>query len=185
MKLKTKPFFTTKEANQAGISTRMLHYYATTGKIESLRWGLYRMSEAPEIASFQWSDLIYATSRHPEAIICLNTALSYYSLSDEFIDTIHLAVPHTSGKRNQEGISIHRFRNINTGKEICTIDKFPLLIFNKERTIIDAFRLLDIELAIVALRKYVQSEKPNFCLLHEYADTLRFNITPYTLPFSV
>ena len=57
-------------------------------------------------------------------------------------------------------------------------------IFDRERCIIDAFRLLSCEVAIKALRLGVglpKDEKIDLVKLQEYAKKLRVNISPYLI----
>ncbi|MFA6118634.1 MAG: hypothetical protein WCT85_01680 [Parachlamydiales bacterium] len=60
-----------------------------------------------------------------------------------------------------------------------------LKIFDRERTIIDSFRYLSEEIAIKALKAYLNSkEKPNFKKPLKYAKILRVNIKTYILAYT-
>jgi zona occludens toxin (predicted ATPase) len=65
-----------------------------------------------------------------------------------------------------------------------TLGSIRIPIFNRERTIIDSFRLLSRETAIKAL-KMALSQKGTVRLdlkkLQSYAKKLRFNIAPYLI----
>jgi hypothetical protein len=55
-------------------------------------------------------------------------------------------------------------------------------IFDQERTVIDSFRFLSRELAIKALKIYLQktpTHNPNFKKLSSYSEKLRYDISPY------
>ncbi len=64
--------------------------------------------------------------------------------------------------------------------------EFKVHIFDRERCVVDAFRYLDKETAIKALKNYLQSTdyKPQLKRLSEYAKTLRVDLTPYILAFT-
>jgi len=61
-------------------------------------------------------------------------------------------------------------------------------IFDRERSIIDAFRYLDKEIALKALQAYLKTtkeNKPDFKKLRKYAKTLRVDLTPYIMAFTI
>ena len=73
-------------------------------------------------------------------------------------------------------------RNITLGKVPLKIGRLKTFIFDRERCVIDAFRYLDKETAIKALRLYLQtteSHQPDFKKLNAYARSLRTNIQEY------
>ena len=74
--------------------------------------------------------------------------------------------------------------DIQTGKTMFTLGNETINIFDQERTIIDAFRLLSRETAIKALKAAVSKGGKNridFVKLQAYAKKLRFNIAPYLM----
>jgi hypothetical protein len=80
-----------------------------------------------------------------------------------------------------------RMRNIALGKTEIQMGEFTVRIFDRERCIVDAFRYLDKETAIKALKNYLQSRdhKPQLKQLAEYAKALRVDLTPYILAFTI
>jgi hypothetical protein len=77
-------------------------------------------------------------------------------------------------------------RNTDLGKETITIDEYKVHIFDRERTIVDAFRYLSKQIALKALRQYftLTDIKPDPKKLIEYANILRVNINPYILSYT-
>ena len=70
------------------------------------------------------------------------------------------------------------------GKTVYDFGDFKLPIFDRERTIIDAFRLLDKEVAIKALRMGLRKKgeaRLDLEKLKVYAKILRVKIEPYIL----
>jgi hypothetical protein len=70
------------------------------------------------------------------------------------------------------------------GKTEIEVEGVKIPIFDRERTIIDAFRLLSRETAIKALKAAVSKGGKNridFVKLQAYAKKLRFNIAPYLM----
>ena len=70
------------------------------------------------------------------------------------------------------------------GKAIVDLGGVQVPIFDRERTIIDAFRLLSQETAIKALKMALSSKSSvrlDLRKLQAYAKKLRFNISPYLI----
>jgi hypothetical protein len=74
-------------------------------------------------------------------------------------------------------------RNIELGCSEIKMGEFTVRIFDRERCIVDAFRYLDRETAIKALKNYLFSDdyKPQLRKLSEYAKILRVDLKPYIL----
>jgi hypothetical protein len=69
---------------------------------------------------------------------------------------------------------------MDLGRTVFKLGSVEIPIFDRERTIIDAFRLLSRETAIKAL-KMALKKKLNLKKLQAYAKTLKFDITPYLI----
>jgi hypothetical protein len=81
-------------------------------------------------------------------------------------------------------VKILRYRNISLGKIEITLEGVKIPIFDRERTIIDSFRLLSRETAIKALKAAIAKggrNRVDLVKLQEYAKKLRFNIAPYLM----
>jgi len=77
-------------------------------------------------------------------------------------------------------------RDISFGQTIVKIGGQEVKIFDRERTVVDAFRYLCIEVALKALRAYLQVEKgrqPDLNKLAKYARKFRVNLMPYIEAF--
>ena len=99
---------------------------------------------------------------------------------------IWLAVPHKSHPPKRPNTRIVRMRSIDLGRMQITLGEYRVQIFDRERCIVDAFRILSKEIAIKSLQKYFQSTaiKPDPKKLGSYAKKLRVNITPYILSYT-
>lgn len=179
-----RPSFSAAEAKELGVSAALLGYYVKTGKIRRLRRGIYQGVDyqgSPE--SFRWEDLIDAVRLFPGGVICLISALAVYEITDEIPRQHWIAVSHGTSFEGK-GLKVVRFRNMDLGQTTIDLGGVPVPIFDRERTIIDAFRLLSQETAIKALKMAV-SHKSTVRLdlrkLQAYAKELRFNIAPYLL----
>lgn len=70
------------------------------------------------------------------------------------------------------------------GKTEVNLGGIQVLIFDRERTIVDSFRLLSRETAIKALKMALSqkgTKRLDLKKLQSYAKKLRFNITPYLI----
>ena len=187
--LERKPFFTTKEAEAKGVSRRMLSYYVEKGVFERIGRGVYRGTRFQEDESqdMKWLGLATAANQVNKGVICLLSALIYYELSDDFMDEYWIAIPHNHSKAAIPNTRIIRMRNIELGVKEIELAGTKVKIFDRERTIVDAFRLLDIETAMKALKVYMSGEhgRPNIKKLNKYSKELRQDISKYLMPFIV
>jgi predicted transcriptional regulator of viral defense system len=135
-----RPFFYAVEAREAGIHPSRLSYYVKTNRIERIGHGIYRGVESTVDADFQWEDLIIIAKSIPQGIVCLVSALALYELTDEMPRDHWIAVPHSTTAPKRDHTRIIRMRDMETGKTLYTIGRETVVIFDRERTIIDAFR---------------------------------------------
>lgn len=179
-----KLYFTAKEAKALGVQRAVLHYYVKTGVLIRMAKGVYRDSSY-ESTAFQWEDLIEAVSSVPGGVICLISALAIYELTDELPRQHWIAVKNSTYIHRSSDYKIMRFRNLTLGKIEIKLEGVLVPIFDRERTIIDAFRLLSLEIAIKALKMALKphrgKEKIDFIKLQKYAKLLRVSIHPYLM----
>lgn len=173
-----------KAAKKLNVSNSSMAYYTKKGELERIGRGLYKMKNTSLISDFQWEDLVEASVKVKTGIVCLISALAIYELTEEIPRAFWIAIPNTSRHRGDDSIRIVRYRNMKLGKTVYDFGDFKLPIFNRERTIIDAFRLLDKEVAIKALRMALKKKgeaKLDLEKLKDYAKVLRVKIEPYIL----
>lgn len=187
-KLLSAMSFTSKEAKACGVSSEQLAYYVHTGDVERLGRGLYRGIMAPTMISFQWEDLVVAVRNTEDGVICLTSALALYELTDEIPRQHWIAIRH--GTRHQANVSVKvvRMRNYTLGKTSIDIEGTAVPIFDKERTILDAFRYLSKETALKALRTSLQqplAKRIDIEKLRTYAKKMRVNIESYLLAMTL
>ncbi len=182
-----KPSFTAQEARAFGVHPSLLTYYATHGYIEKLSRGVYRGLEANrKEVPFEWEDLIAAAQSIPQGVICLVSALSIYDLTDEMPRQFWIAVPNDTRPPRRPQAKIIRMRDIKTGVTRMKLGEVNIKIFDRERTVIDAFRYLSKEIAIKALRRYLdgKQQKPDLQRLITYSKALRTPISEYVEAFT-
>jgi predicted transcriptional regulator of viral defense system len=171
------PVFRSKDAVAAGVSWRDLYALRDGGEILELSRGLYRQADAGGISDV---DFVAVCGRAPQGMICLNSALAYWDLSDEIPAQVHVAVPSGSHRPviGYPPTQVHVFRaaSFAVGRlEVAEQVGERFWVTDRERTVADAFRLRHLtgeDLAFAALRRYLQSW-PSLARLAEVARPLR------------
>lgn len=180
------PSFSTADAEKEGIPRHALLYLVELGKLERVYPGIYRSVTYEPQVDFQWENLAFMAASIPGSVICLISALCYYDLTDQIMRELWIAIPHKSHAPKRPNTRVIRMRNLDLGKTEVVMGEYKLRIFDRERTIVDAYRYLGKEIAIKAIRKYFQTTnpKPQPKKLNEYAKALRVDLTPYILAYT-
>jgi len=186
-KLLKQPSFTTAESRALGISSSLLTYYAKKGEIEKISRGIYcgKASIRKEVP-FEWEDLIATVRSIPNGKICLVSALAIYELTDEIPRQLWIAIPNEQFAPKRPKAKIVRMRDMTTGSSRLKLGSEVIPIFDRERTIVDSFRFLSLEIAIKSLKHYLSGkhEKPNLLKLRKYSLKLKVSIEKYIEAFT-
>ncbi len=179
-----KPYFTALEAREKGVHSATLSHYIKTGLLKRIRRGVYQKADYQNLSAFQWEDLVEAVYSIKDGVICLISALAIYNLTDEIPRQHWIAIRHNTSAKTNKMVKIVRYRDMKLGKTEIEIEGTVVPIFNRERTIVDAFRLLSPEIAIKALKAAIVQEgkrRIDLIKLQEYAKQLHYNIKPYLM----
>lgn len=179
-----QPSFTSKEAKLLGVSAAALAHYIKAGKIKRIRRGVYQATDYQNFEAFRWEDLIEAVRSINGGIICLISALAVYDLTEEIPRQHWIGIRHGTSVRGNRLIKIVRFRDIDLGKTEIELEGILVPIFDRERTLIDAFRLLSRETAIKALKialSHGGKNRIDLRKLEAYAKKLHVDIAPYLM----
>jgi predicted transcriptional regulator of viral defense system len=149
------------ELIEGGARWEDLYRLRDSGELIELSRGIYRVADAPAIAHL---DLMAVCRRAPEGMICLNSAASFWDLSDEMPDAVHLAIAR--GKHRPRiaypATQVHVFAAATftlgrVSREVASGE--TIAISSQERTVVDLLRLRSQagrDLALSALRRYLQ-----------------------------
>ena len=138
-------YFTTAQAEAAGISRRALVGRRRKGLIERAAHGLYRLRQYPPTPRDEYYAL---QAGAPAATFSHDTALELYGFSDVLPSTIHLTVPPSSGLKPRRVITIHRSK-LDPRDRVLRDD---LWLTSLSRTLLDCARLgTDAEQLLAAL----------------------------------
>lgn len=179
-----RPLFTSKEAKEVGVSTSTLDYYVRSGALRRINRGIYQKTGYKDRKTFKWGDLIEAYYSVRNGVICLISALAVYDLTEEIPRQHWLAISHRTSVQSNRNLKIVRFRNMHLGRVELDLEGVKISIFDRERTVVDAFRLLSRETAIKALKMALAKGGKNrvdLIKLQAYAKQLQVNITPYLM----
>jgi len=182
------PSFTSKEARLHGVSSSTLAYYVKQHELTRIGHGIYRCANTSVADDFRWEDLIEAMQRVKEGVICLTSALSLYDLTEEMPSQHWIAIRNNTVHRAMPNTKVVRMRNLILGKTTIKIGDITLPIFDRERTIVDAFRYLGREAALKALKIALTKkgfEKINIEKIRQYAKKLRIKIEPFLIAMTL
>lgn len=115
------------------------------------------------------SEFALVSARAPRATICLNSALSYWDLTDEIPNEIHIAVPYAvkrpriSSPKTKTHVFNAKAFEIGRIQAVTDVGE-PFWIYSAERSIIDAIRMarwVGRDVGLHALRRYVNRPGAN------------------------
>lgn len=126
-------YFRTQQALAAGWTRRELSWARATGRIENIRYGLYRFAHFPLTPLDELHEI---QTLAPAGTFSHETALQLYGLSDLLPRTTHFTVPRGSGFKPRPGIAIHHLP-ITPGERVL---RDGLWLTSLTRTLLDAAR---------------------------------------------
>jgi predicted transcriptional regulator of viral defense system len=175
------------QLREAGFQTREIKKLVDDGKIEKVKSGLYKIWDFidGETVNPSFIDVCKAS---PSSVICLISALDYHELSTINPSSIYAAIPKSKKPPviNYPPIKFYFWENLIYKIGIMKIKTTSgvVKIYDKEKTICDLFRYrnkLGEDIALEALKNYLQLKDFKIKKLNEYADKMRIKtiITPY------
>jgi hypothetical protein len=170
------PVFRSGDAVAAGVTWRNLYALRDDGQLTELSRGLFQLADQ----DLEHVDFVAVCGRVPDGMICLDSALAYWDLTDEIPRKVHVAVP-TGAHRptiDYPPTQVHVFAagTFELGRqEVVGQAGEWFWVSDRERTVVDVFRLrhrVGEDLAYAGLRGYLQS-RPQLARLAEIAQALR------------
>ncbi len=151
------------------VHTSLIRKMLDSGQLEKIKRGLYRLPVAtiPEHENFTF-DYFDAAVAVPKGIFCLATALYYYGLSTQRPAVFDMAIPRTQRTPKIYTVSVRFYRFLEPyysyGVEEIQTELAPLRIYNREKSICDAFRqrrIIGEDIALESLNAYLKQGKKN------------------------
>lgn len=173
----TRPFRVADAVAQAGVSRTTLHRLRHDGELVGTLRGVLQLTDG---GAGMLSDLAAVSARVPDGTICLNSALSYWDLSDEIPEEIHLAIARGAHRPQFTGlrVRVHQFDQATfaVGRQRAETDAGePFWISSPERTVVDTLRLArwtGRDVGLGALRRYLARPGANPARVSEIAREL-------------
>ena len=139
-------YFTTAEAAAAGVSRRALSHHASTGTLDRVEYGIYRLRRYP---TQRFDDLIIVTLwAGPDSVVSHETALVVHDLGDAMPAVTNVTVPRRF-RGQRPGVIIHV--DPLEANERVVIDAVP--VTSVERTLLDVAGTADPSLVRAATRE--------------------------------
>jgi predicted transcriptional regulator of viral defense system len=153
--------FKAGDAAKAGVHPRDLYALRDEGFLVELSRGVYRLADA-EMSPYL--DLVAVSRRSPRGSICLNSALSFWDLTDEVPAEVHLAVPRGAHRPriSYPPVRVHVFAAVTFDLEreqVGLESGEEIAIYSPERNVVDAMRMrgqVGADVAYEALRRYLR-----------------------------
>jgi len=180
-------YATMRELRNAGFQTRNIKALVESGEIEKVKSGLYKVSSAVDNSKLN-PGFIDVCKAFTKSVICLLSAAEYHELSMVNPSKIYAAIPKSEKPPQIEypPVNFYYWEKSIYDAGIWEVETKSgvVKIYNKEKTICDLFRYRDKlgeDIAIEALKNYLNSENFNLNQLRNYAEIMRIKrvITPY------
>ena len=154
-------FFQPRDLRELGVSFRELQELVSSGAVERVRRGIYRLSDAEPS---EHETIAMVAVAIPNAIVCLLSALSFYGIGTQSPHEVWIALDRKARRPVYPGtrVRIVRFSKAMLSFGVLTrkILGVSVHITSPARTVVDCFRYrkkLGLDLAIEALRDTVRS----------------------------
>jgi len=123
-------YFTTGEAAAAGVSRRALSHHASTGTLDRVEYGIYRLRRYP---AQRFEDMVVVTLwAGPDSAISHESALVVHDLGDAMPAVTHVTVPRPF-RGHRPGVLVH-LETLDPDERVV-IDAVP--VTSVERTLLD------------------------------------------------
>jgi predicted transcriptional regulator of viral defense system len=172
-------------AIREGIHRRTLYQMLEDGTIEQLSRGLYKLSSTLPL---EHPDLVTVTLRVPDSVVCLISALSFHELTTQIPHEVYVAIPSHARWPKIDYPPVRAFRFAATvyseGIETHRLNRVPVRIYSREKTIVDCFRYrnkIGLDTCLEAIRFYRDQRRYNVDAILKYAGIGRITkvIRPY------
>lgn len=147
------------------------------GLLHRVGRGLYAI---PERASSEYGSLAEVTHKHPQAIVCLLSALRVHDLTTQSPFEVWLAIPNKARtpKMDFPPLRVVRFSgaSLTDGVEDFQIDGMAVRVTNIARTVADCFKFrnkIGLDVAIEALQEAWREKRVTMDELWHYAAVCR------------
>ena len=174
-----------RDLTERGLPTVALTRLVRQGRLQRVGRGLYALPDRPVS---EHNTLAEVARKHPQAIVCLLSALRFHDLTTQSPFEVWLAIPNKARapKMDYPPLRIVRFSGeaLTVGVEDHVIDGVPVRVTSVARTVADCFKFrnkIGLDVALEALQEAWRAKRVSMDELWRYATLCRVTnvIRPY------
>ncbi|MGE0385440.1 MAG: type IV toxin-antitoxin system AbiEi family antitoxin domain-containing protein [Gammaproteobacteria bacterium] len=166
-----------RDLTERGLPTVALTRLVRQGRLQRVGRGLYSLPDRPVS---EHNALAEVARKHPQAIVCLLSALRFHDLTTQSTFEVWLAIPNKARapKMDYPPLRIVRFSGaaLTEGVEAYTIDSVPVRVTSVARTVADCFKFrnkIGLDVALEALQEAWRAKRVSMDELWHYATLCR------------
>ena len=166
-----------RDLTERGLPTVALTRLVRQGRLQRVGRGLYALPDRPVS---EHNALAEVARKHPQAIVCLLSALRFHDLTTQSPFEVWLAIPNKARapKMDYPPLRIVRFSGeaLNLGVEDHVIDGVPVRVTSVARTVADCFKFrnkIGLDVALEALQEAWRAKRVSMDELWQYATLCR------------
>lgn len=166
-----------RDLTERGLPTVALTRLVRQGRLQRVGRGLYAPPDRPVS---EHNTLAEVARKHPQAIVCLLSALRFHDLTTQSPFEVWLAIPNKARapKMDYPPLRIVRFSGaaLTRGVEDHVIDGVPVRVTSVARTVADCFKFrskIGLDVALEALQEAWRSKRVSMDELWRYATVCR------------
>ncbi|MCB1817215.1 MAG: AbiEi antitoxin N-terminal domain-containing protein [Chromatiaceae bacterium] len=174
-----------RDLTERGLPTVALTRLVRQGRLQRVGRGLYALPDRPVS---EHNTLAEVARKHPQAIVCLLSALRFHDLTTQSPFEVWLAIPNKARapKMDYPPLRIVRFSGeaLTVGVEDHVIDGVPVRVTSVARTVADCFKFrnkIGLDVALEALQEAWRAKRVSMDELWHYATLCRVTnvVRPY------
>ena len=166
-----------RDLTERGLPTVALTRLVRQGRLQRVGRGLYALPDRPVS---EHNALAEVARKHPQAIVCLLSALRFHDLTTQSPFEVWLAIPNKARapKMDYPPLRIVRFSGaaLTRGVEDRVIDGVPVRVTSVARTVADCFKFrnkIGLDVALEALQEAWRAKRASMDELWRYATLCR------------
>ncbi len=166
-----------RDLTERGLPTVALTRLVRQGRLQRVGRGLYALPDRPVS---EHNAVAEVARKHPQAIVCLLSALRFHDLTTQSPFETWLAIPNKARapKMDYPPLRIVRFSGeaLNVGVEDHVIDGVPVRVTSVARTVADCFKFrnkIGLDVALEALQEAWRAKRVSMDELWRYATLCR------------
>jgi predicted transcriptional regulator of viral defense system len=166
-----------RDLTERGLPTIALTRLVRQGRLQRVGRGLYALPDRPVS---EHNALAEVARKHPQAIVCLLSALRFHDLTTQSPFEVWLAIPNKARapKMDYPPLRIVRFSGaaLTRGVEDHVIDGVPVRVTSVARTVADCFKFrnkIGLDAALESLQEAWRAKRASMDELWRYATLCR------------